>query len=175
MKIDLHFRFQTEMPRSIRVLYTQHKISDISDKEKRRKCTIVVSVNLSRSKGQNLVTPRNLWAIAHHLHSHSTTDSSRSCSNIHRLGRRFHQRTRIAEPHNRPPQFPASILEEISRSMKRGGCIGGVFASRHSLLFQANLFIEEDNLPPPRSDESDSNFLKDATSFPPPHASISPR
>lgn len=73
----------------------------------------VVSLNLSRKRKRTKSrNPWNPWAIA-------PTSLIRlpipSRTNIHRLGRRFHQRTRITEPHNCPP------LRNFQRRFSRRG------------------------------------------------------
>lgn len=136
----------------------------------------VVSLNLSRkrkrTKSRNLWNP---WAIAHlrplfdyrfQVEPISTASGENSISGC-----------ASPSPTIAPlPQFPASILEEGRRFLVRwkgedasAGC--SPRATRRYFFRQIYSLRRTTFLPLPRMDESDSNFLKDATSFPPPRAS----
>lgn len=113
-------------------------------RQRKRYETRAVSLNLSQSERTKSRNPSNPWAIAQHLHPLFDYRFEVEPAPISTASREDSISGRAS------PQLPPAISsvdsrggEEISRSMKRGGCIGGVFTSRHSLLFQANLFIEE--------------------------------
>lgn len=107
--------------------------------------------------------------------SYSTTDSK---SNQYPPPR---EKIPSADAHHRapqlpsPPQFPASILEEGRRFLVRwkGEDASAGCSPRATRYFFRQIYSLRRTtfLPLPRMDESDSNFLKDATSFPPPRAS----